>query len=256
MAFYYLIFILIIILNSSKLKPAYLTLFFCGVILFIIAGFRNSHVDKDYIGYLNYFKMIIESNWLKSRIEPSFVLICKFLGYFTHNGAYLFVIYAFLGVTLNLLAIKRLTHFWILSVLIYYCNFFLLHEMTQIRAGVAAGFFLLSIIPMVERKLPQFLIYASLAFFFHYSSIILFPLYFLNSQKINKSLYGLLIPVGYLLYFLGINLFSFISLIPIGLIQLKYQSYLALSILDSKVNIYNYVFLSRCLLAYLFFVEI
>ena len=118
--------------------------------------------------------------------------------------------------------------------------------MTQIRAGVATGLVLLCIKPIRERKIFPFLFFSLLAFFFHFSALIILFFYFLNGSYINKKVYFLLIPLGYFLYFFNINLFFFLDFLQIGLIQMKFESY---SSYDNDINLFNYVYLSRILLA-------
>jgi len=250
MLFFFLIFLLIILFCLYKNKQTENILFVCcGILLFFIAAFRRSGLDRDYYGYIRYYSLVLHQSF--SRIEPSFIKITHIVDKLFSNSLYLFIIYALLGVFLKFYAINKLTRFRLLSVLIYFSGFFLLFEMTQIRAGVAAGLLLLCIEPIKERRLGLFLFLASIAFFFHYSAIVIFPLYFLNGHKLNSKIYLILIPVAYLLYFLKFNLISFFNLIPISLIQIKIHSYYYYASVN-KINLFNYVHLFRCLLAYLF----
>ena len=93
---------------------------------------------------------------------------------------YLFLLFAILGVSFKLIAIKQLTELWFLSLILYLSNFFILHEMTQIRAGVASAFLLLCVKPIYDRDLKRFLLFAVLGFLFHYSAIVILPLWFLG----------------------------------------------------------------------------
>ncbi len=250
MFFYFLIFLVItlfIIFNNKKLNYSYFV--FCGILLFLVTAFRNSAVDKDYDGYIKYFNLVLKHNWF--RVEPTFIIIAKIVNQFTGSSFYLFVVYALLGVFLKFYAINKLTDLQLFSVLIYFSGYFLLHEMTQIRAGVASGLLLLCIPLIHQKKLGEFLVLATLAFFFHYSAIIIFPLYFLNGNKLNIYIYSLLIPISYIIYFSHINVLFFVKYIPIRLIQLKIGSYSYYASIDKQINVFNYLHLSRCLLAYL-----
>jgi len=62
----------------------------------------------------------------------------------------------------------------------------------------------------------------------------------------------LLIPIAYILYYSKLNLLFFTNFIPIHLVQSKMNSYFHGASLDNTINLFNYVHLSRCILAYLF----
>lgn len=57
------------------------------------------------------------------------------------NDQIFFLIYAILGVTIKIIAINRLSSFTLLSVYLYICLYFVLHEMTQIRIVWLCGIF-------------------------------------------------------------------------------------------------------------------
>lgn len=251
MYIYFLIFFLLAwfsLVKSEKIK--FLLFGSSGLLLFFLAAFRKRGIDKDYLGYIEYFDNVLTHSF--SVVEPSFILITNAIDLLNGNYLHLFIIYALFGVFLKFYAIHKLTQFKLLSVLIYFCSFFLLLEMTQIRAGVAAGLLLLCIDPLKERKFGQFMVFASLAFFFHYSAIVIFPLYLLKVNNINKSYYTILIPLSYLIYFLKFDVFFFTNYIPIPLIQSKLESYKYYTSLNSTINVFNFVHISRCLLAYFF----
>lgn len=251
MILYFLIFFLLAFFTLFKSEKNESWIFvITGILLFLLAAFRNSELDRDYLGYIEYYNAVINNSF--SRIEPSFILISKMIDKLFDNNLLLFIIYAFLGVSLKFYAISKLTNLRLLSSLIYFSSFFLLFEMTQIRVGVATGLLLLSIVPIKERKLGLFLIIASLAFFFHYSAIVIFPLYFLKGDIINLKFYVILIPIAYLIYYLEVNLFFMTKIITIPLIQIKMDSYYYKASINNNINILNFVQLSRIVLAYLF----
>jgi hypothetical protein len=255
MFYYFFIFILIILLCFliKNRKGKLLSFIFLGTLLFFFAAFRGPNVDRDYQGYIEYYNDVINQSFLG--VEPTFSFISHLVNTISNNNLYLFVIYALFGVLIKFYAIKKLTHLWLFSALIYFCNFFLLHEMTQIRIGVASGLLLLSIVPIQERQTGKFLILMLLAVSFHYSAIVGLPLYFINGNKFNIKIYSILIPFAYLVYFMNFNLFSLIgeASIPIHLIQIKYASYSSANIeFGETINPFNYVYLSRCLLSYFF----
>jgi hypothetical protein len=251
MLIFYLVFLLIALFSLYNNKQAKNIFFICsGLILFSLAASRSGGVDNDYTGYINYYNDILHHSF--SRVEPTFILITRIVDRIFSNNLYLFIIYALLGIFLKFYAISTLTSFRLLSVLVYFSGFFLLFEMTQIRAGVAAGLLLNCISTIKERRLGLFIFLASLASLFHYSALVIFPLYFLNGKKLNELIYLLLIPFAYILYYSKFNILLLAREIPIPLVQIKLSTYLYWASLNKTINLFNYVHLSRCLLAFLF----
>lgn len=212
MILYYLIFLLLIVFFVlGEFDKRYRILFFyvSALIFFILAGFRGQGVDADYRGYVVMFKDAKTISFYLENIKllfvnnyPMVLIISSISKFILHDGfGILFIVFAFLGVTFKMKGIKELSQFLLLSVLIYFCNFFLLHEMTQIRAGVATGLLLLSIPSIRDKRFLNFLIYVGIAALFHYTALIFIPFYFLNSEKINVPLYFFIL-FGSLTFFL------------------------------------------------------
>lgn len=248
MYFYYFIFLILTIFCLFR-KGNKEEFIFSGILLFFIAAFRPAGIDNDYFGYLSYYENIAKD--LPVVVEPSFAIISLIVKQIFNNPSYLFVIYACLGVFLKFYAIDKLTEFKNLTVLIYFSNFFLLHEMTQMRAGIASGLLLLCIEPIRKRNFWKFLLLAILAIFFHFSAIVILPLYFLQGNEFNVKAYLTLIPIAYIFAFLKIDIYTFTSGIPIPLLQSKVGSYSFYADEDDSINLFNYIHLSRCLIAVL-----
>ena len=116
----------------------------------------------------------------------------------------------------------------ILSVYLYICLYFVLHEMTQIRVGVACGIFLLSIPDMISRNYKRYFFKCAIAISFHYSAVIMILLYFIDPAKLNKKVY-------YTLPALGV----FISLFPDLVLKLLSIAVAVFpSFISAKVNVY------------------
>jgi len=237
--------------QNFKQNDIKLLFFLIVTLLFLLDAFRPKQFDRDYLTYLNMYDDI--NNIAFYKVELSFALIAKTVKTIFNQPLFLFIIYAFLGVTLKCIAIKQLSNFLLLSLLIYISNFYLLHELTQIRAGVATGFMLIAIKPMFERNLKLFLLYALLAFLFHYSAILIFFLWFLPIRNINYWIYALLIPVAYILYFCNISFTALSELIPFEVMQNKIYHYKIFTEKNNlQINVFNVQHLSRCCLSFLF----
>jgi hypothetical protein len=251
----FLIFLITVLLaflpinHTGKLSKIFLIAI--GVILVLFSGFRIGSQFPDYSSYLILYEDIKSGDVI---VELSFVFIAKFVHFVFNNVLFVFLIYALLGVSLKLAAIKQLTNLWLLSVVVYVGNFFILHEMIQIRVGVAAAFLLLCVKPIYDRDIKKFLLFALLAIFFHISSLIILPLWFLGKFKDKANLYFLtgLIPIAYVIYFLKVTVLNFI---PIPYVQDKLDLYAALQELGTAdfftdINVFNYVFLAKIIIFY------
>lgn len=228
-------------------RMSYFVYYFLGICLILIAGFRPEGIDRDYGNYIehfiNYFEVIL--------LEPTFKVLAWSIN--TVIGPfpiYLFLIYAILGVGLKLVAITKLTDLYFLVLLAYLSEFFILHEMTQIRAGVASSFLLFAIKPLYERNFRLFFIYSLLATLFHYSAIILFPLWILN-HKPQRVLQVWAVPVALGVYILNINI---ITTLPIPFIKEKMIVYQHLKetgdTMHNNINVFNSVYIVKVLVYY------
>ena len=192
-----------------------------GVVLIITAGFRGEGVTLDYSDYLHAYEVMNT----ESRMEPSFHFIVYIVHQVFDNPVFLFVIYALLGVIIKLLAVKQLTNLYLLSSLIYLSHFFILHEMTQIRAGVAAGILLLCVKPIYNRKLGLFLLFTLIAITFHYSAVIILSLWFFNPHAFNKKKYLFIFVISYGMAYAGYTFGYLAGLIPIKEVQNLFSMY-------------------------------
>lgn len=172
-----------------------IALFITSIFLISIAGFRTPGIDRDYLQYVH-----LLLNEERAYMEPTF----KFLSYslksvFTNPTLPFFLIYAIIGIGIKLNAIKNLSNFWLLSVVVYFSYSFILHDLTQIRVGAALGFIMLSLPALYERNLIKFLAFVTLATMFHYSAVITSILWFITPLSINKWLYSSMIIISYLI---------------------------------------------------------
>jgi len=212
-----------------------------ALILILIAGLRPVGLDRDSTAYATVIQSVTKVSFLG--LEPAFWVIKWFNDIFFHSNVHtFFLIFAALGVSIKFLAIKRLSKLPWLSVIAYLSMYFILHEMTQIRVGVAAGIFLLSIPDIYNRNFKKFIKKALLASLFHYSAIIVVPLYFLNPRKIGK-IYFLLPITGLLFAYFDLSkmlLTNFVGALP-EFLAYKVNIYLSLLELGehSEINTFN-----------------
>ena len=237
---------------TSSLNYKYSTvsyLFFC-CILVLVVGFRAENVDHD---YQNYFNAIYDNTTIS---EPTFLFFSLVIRNFSLPPAFLFLLYATLGIGLKFWAIRKYSSFQLVALLIYFSNFLLLHEITQIRAGVASGLLLLSFRVLANKCYKQFLLFVFVAALFHFSSLfalLLLPVTNTGLTQKRIVLWGLFPMLGLFLHVFNINV---ISMIPIDVIREKMQMYKALEEMGedgfSQVNLFNPYYLFKLGIYYFF----
>jgi hypothetical protein len=237
--------------NSS----AFIILAVLGLSCFLLVSFRGGNVDNDYKSY----KELFNRNGVDLHVEPTFLLI-KFLVIRLFNSQFIFliIIYALLGVSLKFYGIIKISEFWFFSLLIYVSNIFIIHDMTQIRAGVCASILLISIIPLRNKNPLGFFSLATLACLFHFSGLIVFFLWFLDADKLNRKVWALIIPICYIAFLSHLNFSMLSRLIPIPSVQAKLNVYFMLQNSGSavKVNVFSLFIMIRLVLVYLFMYKI
>jgi hypothetical protein len=225
MWFYNVVLIFLIVVLSAGYffkvqKESYWT---CVALLMVMAGFRQEACCNDYAIYVDYYRNIggIPFTFL----EPTYFLITEISRALWNGPAGIFIIYSILGVGLKGVAFPRLTKYYALSMILYFCSFFLLHEMTQIRVGVASAILLLSIPSIVDRNWKHFLAYMAIGTLFHYSFFIFGFCYFLNPRKIYPAAYLGVIVVTYIAVLAGLNLTTIFQFVKLGFISNKIETY-------------------------------
>lgn len=214
--------------------------------LILIASSRHSYSTKDTTNYIYAFNSI--SNFSTFiRFEPTFVLITlvtKFMGF---SWNFLFFVYASIAIFIKFISIKKISNFYYVSILLYISNFYILHELTQIRVGIATAILLSSIKPLYDRKAINFLILITIAVLFHYSAFVFYILWFLNPFKLNKYSLILILLFSYILVLNNITLtFLFKEVrIPQFVKLVDFYSNKNLSRQTNVVNIFNAFFIIR-----------
>ena len=84
--------------------------------------------------------------------------------------------------------------------------------MTTIRAGVAAGIFLLAIPDLLNNNNKTFFLKFLISFLFHYSSILFLPIWFIVKRNISIKYYVFALIASFLIFLLKFNLLAVLNL--------------------------------------------
>ncbi len=250
MLIYYLIFSLILFFLLAEdffqnNVDKYILLMFCLLILSLFAGLRPAKASTDYENYFEVFNNAPNAITFIDRIgnaEPFYIFIPSFFKFIGFPIISSFVLYAFLGTFLKGIAIMKYSKYWFVSLIVYFSNFFLLHEFTQIRIGVAIGIYLLSIPFIFKRNFLLFALAITLACCFHYSAIILLSTFWISDKPLNKPIYLLCILGSLIIGILKIDLISLLSYLPISFIKEKTEFYIGANqsgLFNNQINLFN-----------------
>lgn len=199
---------------------------FMGMMMILVAGLREVGVDPD---SLNYEEAYLHYDFQSSEDskEFTFIILSELLNKVTNDVHALFLIYAFIAVVLHLIAFRQLSEYWFLPLLVYVSFYFVMHEMIQIRTGVLSGFFMLAIKPIAEKRRFTALLLILAGTTFHLSGLALIPLIFLSNKPLTGAkrwFWMAIIPVGYVVYTLGVAATMYLDIPFIGQKLMEYQS--------------------------------
>ncbi len=189
-----------------------------GIILISIATFKTVGNDDDSENYEMMFEHY-DDTFITLSVEYSFLLISEFLNSISHDVVILFLFYTTISICIKFVAISQLTTNIFLTLVIFLSHFFILHDMIEIRVSVSAAFFLLAIRPICNKERLKAFFFLAIAVFFHYSALVLLPLLWFNNNPLsNRTKYILMsiVPLGYVLYFLHIDVLTTIPIPYIG----------------------------------------
>jgi len=220
---------------------------FALILLTLVSGLRPLGLDGDSLNYVQ----ILDSRYPEVNLfakEPAFWLINEFNHSFL-SGHYttFFLIFALIGTFLKLLSIYKMSKAPYLSLLLYVFLYFILHEMTQIRTGVAAGLFLLAINYYFNKDMRSYFLTILLACLFHYSAILGLILLLFKRDSFSLLNYALLLASSFIFtFFNGGKSLSLISSLLPDFLVVKLSLYMNLLESDRswEINIFNYYYLS------------
>ena len=177
----------------------YFFIFPCMFFIPLLICFRSDDF-RDYQNYYNYFKYGYEG------VEVSYKIISTLLRSVDNGFYYLLYLYGFLGFSLKfyrfyeIYAINYGFFRFLLVLSMYFCCFFVLWDLIQIRYSAAISFLMIGFF-CKNIKFKFFLFFIS--FLFHYSMVVpiclfIFLVYFKNN--FTRFLFFILFPIfGYFL---------------------------------------------------------
>jgi hypothetical protein len=145
-------------------------------IVILLIGYAVFYADTswDYEGYLNYFECARLGNCYGDDfgVEFSFIAAAKIFGiiFGSAGGMILVALYTSLSVTLKLNLLREECQAFGVALFGYLCLSWFLHEMTQIRIGLAIAFLWFAVRSQSKNSAWKAVIYFGLAIIIHYSA--------------------------------------------------------------------------------------
>ena len=162
---------------------------------FFISGWRNG-IGTDFFRYQTNYQYITSSKSILygSRdlgIEPGFVIINHIVKYIFNDVQYVFIVSSFITLLFIYMAIWGLKE-KINTGMALFTYLLLFHNISfnAVRQFIAISIIIYSFKYISKRDLSKYILFVLIASSFHYSAIMMLPLYFLfgdtKIQKINK----------------------------------------------------------------------
>lgn len=191
------------------------------MVMMVLLCVNKSETIADRAMYEQMYNMG-SSRFNRRGVEPTFGIITII----SPSFVIFLLIYAVLSVGFHLLGIvKSSPNIW-LSMFCYLTLDFVLHDMIQIRAAVAAGLCLFAIRFIAERRWWFYFPIVIAAVFFHYSAIVFVPMYFLPTKRINKYFWVSVVVISFGMGLAGLSIGSMMKFIPLEFINKFFTAYM------------------------------
>lgn len=213
MIYYIIFFILLItalfvdVLPVKGIKKYEKAIFiFLSVVLILFAGLRID-TGYDYSSYKLIYTQVSHTNFNEIfglyNIEYGYI----FINYLFRNLSYEIMIFiiALFSIGLKLLFIEKNLEKKCLAMFFYYSSFYLTYDMGVLRQGIALGILIWGYKYISERNLKKFIMIMVISSFFHVTSVIFIPLYFIYNHKFDRIVYYFIILLAFCSIFLHLS---------------------------------------------------
>ena len=207
-------------------------------ILILLATLRPSFLPD----YDNYEALFSGLSIEEERFEIGDLFLVNIARPVIDAPLFVFFIFAIVGISIKFYAIKGMTTAYYTSLLLYMANVFIIHDLIQIRCGIAVGLLLWAIKFKCDGANGNFWISAVLAVLFHYQALVIFPLFFLSPTNPHKFLYVFGVLFSYALALSGIGLATYVQLIGGESYAALFEHYVDK---EDAVNLFNVVQLMK-----------
>lgn len=188
------------------------------ILVFLISlfvGFRSNLPDyTSYVGFFNNLSTNLIEAVKTNDYSIFFTIFSVLLKLIYDNIYFYFFIIAIVTIYLTFNAYKKLSDYYLISIYLYLSSIFLFGPMIQIRNALALGIIMNSVVYIASKEKYKYFSLILVAFLFHWSSIIFFPLYYINKFKFKKNrslILFFLLPI--IVFLIGNNLPTILKII-------------------------------------------
>lgn len=230
-----------------------LILFTLGIAMICISTFKpmsTADAGNYEILFYNNDDALVEIS-----TEPTYIHLSRLYLSLGYSLTAIFLTYALIAIPLKLALLWKLTPFVFTAMIVYVGVYYPMHDVVQIRCGVATAFLLWAMIPLQKKHYLKAAALLAVATLFHYSSLAFIPILFLGNFRINtywKYFLGAAIPFCLLLYFAGFSILNFVPQSWIGGKVDFYKSMSETGVSDSLIPYTQLRFMAEFMLLYIF----
>jgi hypothetical protein len=200
-----------------------------SIVLFIMAATRD-FTGYDWLNY-HYFYDVLQRQEMPFfealfhlYVEPGFSLLNIIIPDF-----YLLLLFvAIITVPVRLWAINKYSEAKYVSLLMYFTSIFLAYDMGIMRQAISISALFIGLQYIRDRKLLKFLLVILAGSFFHLSTLVFIPLYFVNFRNFSRKIIYIATGIALVFYFIDLSqvLAFFINLIHNEFITERLDEYL------------------------------
>jgi EpsG family len=223
---YILIFLIpffFIFLDKENEKPNYWGYFLLLIVASLFSGLRDMIGGYDIFIYGQVYEAPVEGILKYKPFEKGYELYNVFLKNFNNDRQFLFIVTAFLISFLHFRVLKKYSPMLYFSLFLLFCKFYIM-SFVYLRQCLAMGIIWFSTPYILKKQYFKVFLILLITFFFHKSSIVLIPLFFISNKKFTN-----------LNFFIIISVVLIIGLSPLSQLIITSMSD---SIDDSKISKY------------------
>lgn len=236
--------------ENRKLKEGY---FLFSIFLLILFFGMRGYIGYDWYSYKpNFDRGVINFNYIfKSGYEFGFQIYTLILKNIVNNYFFYNILNTIIDILTIFWIIKKYSKYNLLSLFLFFSVYGIALEIDMIRNMKSILLFLISIRYIEERKIWKFLLLNILGIFFHISSIIYLPMYFILNKKWSKKIILILFLIGNIYYLLDsrivLKLIQTNSFILPTTIGLKLSNYFSMIPLDFPLG-FSFYYMERVII--------
>lgn len=235
----------------GNVKFRAILLFILVLFLTLFSGTRTPNVDHDYQNYTQWIDSIGNSynDAILQGKDIGFILLYQFSSLFSESYILFFCLICLLSLIFKWKFSTSIYNgrFCILIFFLIFSRFYILHDMTQVRAGMAIAMSSYGIVLLTKGKRKYGIILVSLAGLIHLSSLFLMVVYGLYLCVKNKKLISplmMLLPIAGL--FMGEALKTVLPLLNAERLNI----YLSGGYATEKISLLSFYYLIRIIVFY------